>query len=360
MFDSMGTLSRRALLPAQALRLFDFYMKGTRIIDDDNDILMELCLDADSALSRMQRPARISHILMSSASIASNENLALRQNIAIAYHELARLYEQLGHSDSAQRRARKAEKWGYVQGNSANGNNNSDSSDNSTGAKQGSSGASSTRSNKVVPALTNTTIPEDIFDHNEPPTIIRHSLPDANTHLNDIHQLVYCLSLLSIGSVSTSDLNDREKEWCQAISNDQDEHERLHKLASDVIDMFINEDIKTESTVTEVVALTPILDQAQFRRLLMTLVNGISQNIMLAVHLLEGLAQLMQNGPSGYLGSDDLVLTLNTLSSRLQGTHGQSGDHLYRLSAAVSHVLDVMVNNQVKGLKREQLHEPLA
>ncbi|KAF9904261.1 hypothetical protein BX616_001367, partial [Lobosporangium transversale] len=355
MFGLTKPPSRSALSPIQALRLFDFYMKGTRTLDDDNDIVLELCLDADSVLSRIQRPARKSIVPISSGSSTSNGDMTLHQSIASAYYDLARLFENLGHLDDAQRRDKKAEKWGYIQRNNNNNNN-------SNNTKQKGNVTSSAKSNtmvKAIPAHTTATIAKDIFNHNELPIVIKHALPESGTHLNDIRQLVYCLRLLSTASIPTNGLNDHEKEWRKAISNDQDECERLRKLVSDVIEMFIREDVKNEAAVAEAVSLAPILDQSQFRTLLMTLVNGISRNIILETHLLGGLAQLIQRAPLGYLESGDLVSILSSLSFRLQGTHTQSGDHLYRLSATVSHVLDAMVNNQVKDLKREQLHEPL-
>ncbi|KAF9914826.1 hypothetical protein BX616_007484 [Lobosporangium transversale] len=358
MFGNTDTPPRSVLLPAQALKLFDFYIKGARTIDDNSsDIVMELCLDADSVLSRIHKPMRKSLASISSTSSASNEDLRLRKSIASAYHELGRLFEQLGHSDVAQRRNKKAEKWGYIQGSDNNDSNNS----NSNSSKQESSGPINSRLIRTVKTVqVIATIPKDVFNQDEPPTVIRYGLPEPESHLNDIHQLVYCLSLLSLASIKTDDLNDDEKKWCQAILSDQDEYERLGKLASDVIEMLIGDELKTEISVAEVVTLAPVLDQVQFRALLMALVNGISQNIMLETHLLEGLAQLVQRAPPEHLDSDDLITILNTLSSRLQGTHGQSTDHLYQLSATVSHVLDAMVSTQVKDLKREQLHEPLA
>ncbi|KAF9897156.1 hypothetical protein BX616_006086, partial [Lobosporangium transversale] len=285
---------------------------------------------------------------ISSASSASNEDMTLRQGIASAYYELAHLLEHLGHSNDAQKRHKKAKKWGYIQGNN---NTNNDSNNSSNITKQPISGARSNRPNRMVkaaPVRTTATIYNSIFNQGEPLIATKRGLPDAGAHLNDIHQLVYCLSLLSLAPTQTNDLNDLEKKWRQAISHDQDEHEQLCKLASDVIEIFISDEIKTEASVAEVVALSPVLDQAQFRTLLMALINGISQNIMLETHLLEGLARLMQCAPPGHLDSDDLVTILNTLNSHLQGTHGQSTEHLYRLSATVSHVLDAMVNIQVK------------
>ncbi|KAF9899029.1 hypothetical protein BX616_003348, partial [Lobosporangium transversale] len=363
MFSSMISPSRSALSPAQALRLFDLYMQGTRTIEDDSILVTELCLDADSVLSRIHESWKKSFASMTSASSTSsgsNEDMVLHQSIGSAYYQLARLFEQLGHSADAQRRDKKAEKWGYIQGSSSNDNNSSN-----IAAKQQVSGSSSSKLSKMmetgqfIPVQAIATISKNIFNHNQPPTVIRHHLPDVDARLDDIYQLAYCLNLLPTAPIQTHGLNNHEREWQQAISINQDEHDRLHKLASDVIELFISDEIKAEATVGEVLTLAPVLNQAQFRALLAALINGISQNIMLETHLLEGLAQLIHHDPLGHLDSDDLVKILNTLNSCLQSTHGQSGDHLYRLTAAVSHVLDVMVNNQVKGLRREQLHEPL-
>ncbi|KAF9898661.1 hypothetical protein BX616_003762, partial [Lobosporangium transversale] len=367
MFGSINFPSRNTLSPAQALRLFDLYMQGTRSIEDDSILVTELCLDADSVLSRIQKSWKMSFASMTSTSSTSsgpNEDMALHQGIGSAYYELARLFEQLGHSTDAQKRDKKAEKWGYIQG-SNNNNSNNDSNSNNVTANRQVNGSSSSKLSKVMetvqftPVQTIATISKDIFNHDEPPTVIRYTLPDVDASLDDIYQLAYCLSLCPTAPIQTNDLNKHEKEWRQAISSNQDEHDRLRKLTSDVIELFISDGVKAEA-VAEVVTLAPALDQTQFRVLLAALINGISQNIILETHMLEGLAQLMHHAPLGYLDSDDLVSILTTLNSRLQNTHGQSTDHLYHLSATVSHVLDAMVNNQVKGLKREQLHEPLA
>ncbi|KAF9896310.1 hypothetical protein BX616_007708, partial [Lobosporangium transversale] len=281
--------------------------------------------------------------------------MVLRQDIGSAYYQLARLFDQLGHSADAQRRDKKAEKWGYIRGS-----NNNDSNNSIIAVNQQVSESKMMEPVRFTPVQAITTISKDIFNHNESPTVIRYNLPDVDASLDNIWQLAYCLSLFPTASIQTNDLNNHEKEWQQAISSNQDEHDRLRKLRSDVIELFISDEIKAEATVAEVVALAPVLDQTQFRALLAALINGIRQNVILETHLLEGLAQLMRHAPLGYLDSDDLVSILDSLNSRLQSIHSQSEDHLYRISATVSHVLDAMVDNQVKGLKREQLHEPLA
>ncbi|KAF9904119.1 hypothetical protein BX616_001399, partial [Lobosporangium transversale] len=328
--------------------------------DHDYDIVMELCLDAGSALSRIQRSMR-----KSLASSTSDKDMMLRQRVGSAYYELARLHEHLGHSNDTQRFDKEARKWGYIHG----GNTVCQAPyfAHFTGcSKQGSDGDNNSkgrRVTRVVEAIKRhriATVPKDIFDHDVAPMTISCSLLGADEYLDDTKQLVYCLSLLSTSSTSTAGLTAQEQQWCQVTLTDQDEQERLRTLVSDVVTMFISDEIKTEATVTEVVSLAPVLTLDQFKALVMTLVNGVSQNIILDTHLLEGLVQLMQYAPLGYLDSDDLVTILKALSFRLQGVHNQSSIHLYRLSITISHILDAMVSSQVKGLKREQLHEPLA
>ncbi|KAF9909407.1 hypothetical protein BX616_011186, partial [Lobosporangium transversale] len=364
MFSKTYTSTRGVLSPSMALRLFNLYIENTRRIDNDNNILMELCLDASFALSRIHQSD-----IKNLASPASNEDRILCQGIASAYNEVARLFEHLGRSSDAEKNDRKARKWGYVQDSnityhepsqitkSININNNNSQNNSSTSVSRLKEAI------KIVGTATTNSIaiiPSDIFDHNVPQVVFKYNLPQPDVHLNDIHQLAYCLNLLPTAPHPLSNLTIQEQEWALATSNDRDEQERLFNLASDVITMFIHDDIKAEATVAEVVVLAPVLDYDQYRTLLLALINGISQNIMLETHLLEGLAQLMQHAPLGYLDSDDLVHILNTLSSRLQGTHEQSSSHIHQICVTVSHVLDAMVNNQIKGLKREQLHEPLA
>ncbi|KAF9913701.1 hypothetical protein BX616_009717 [Lobosporangium transversale] len=353
MFGATYTSTRGVLSPSKALRLFKLYMEDTHRIDNDHDVLMELCLDADFALSRIQQSEK-----KRIASSASNEDKVLCRSIASAYYEITRLFERLGRMNDAQKSDRKAEKWGYIQGSNPISNNNSCGQEYSDISISKMKGLIKVVSTSAIHNIA--IIPTGVFDHDVAQVGFKCNLPHPDARLNDTQQLAYCLSLLPTAPQPLKGLTAQEQEWSLARSDDLTEQDRLHSLASDVITMFIHEGIKTEATVAEVVMLAPVLNYDQYRALLMALVNGINQNIMLETHLLQGLAQLMQHVPLGYLDSDDLVNTLNMLDSHLRGTHGQSSDHIYRLCVSVSHVLDAMVNSQVKGLKRGQLHEPLA
>jgi hypothetical protein len=146
----------------------------------------------------------------------------------------------------------------------------------------------------------------------------------------------------------------------QAIEKDTDEQDRLKTMATEVIRAFKRDELKDDKAITEVVYLAPVLDENDFKKLLQEFYSGIDHSGLLNVHLLEGMAQLIQGGGPGYLDADDLVKILGLLSTRLQSTHNQSSLHMYQLMLAVSHVLDAMADTHVTGLDREKLHEPLS
>ncbi|KAF9904967.1 hypothetical protein BX616_001133 [Lobosporangium transversale] len=362
--------SRSVLSPSIALKLFTIYTENAR--DYGKEIALELCLDAVAVLSRIHRSVRKALITST-----RNEDKTLCQNVATAYYDLARSFERLGQPDEARNNDRKAEKWGYVQGrnvvrprppsisSSINDLNDKDSiSYNDTKRRESTCifNSEPEKPTKIVEPTTTdgtTIIPIHIFSRDVAPTAIRYSLPDAGTRLNDIGQLVYCLSLLPGAPIPTTELSGEEREWSLAMSKDRSEQERLYNLASNVITMFISDGIKTEATVTEVVSLAPVLSRDQFKALLAAFTNDIQKSTVLDTYLLEGLGQLMQHAPLGYLDSDDIIKILDTLTFCLKEVNSQSDDYLHHLSTAVSRALDVMVDNQVKGLKPEQLHEPL-
>jgi hypothetical protein len=78
------------------------------------------------------------------------------------------------------------------------------------------------------------------------------------------------------------------------------------------------------------------------------------------MHQLEGLAQLIQGADTGFIEADDFVKILKLFSTRLQDTHRQSPNQLYKLTLTVSQVLDAMADAGVKDLDRVTLHEPLS
>ncbi|KAG0014915.1 hypothetical protein BGZ80_010150 [Entomortierella chlamydospora] len=199
-----------------------------------------------------------------------------------------------------------------------------------------------------------------IFDQNTSPPVVKYDLPDVEGQVDSTPQLAYCLSLLDPSLIPKESISDIESEWSQARVNDSDEQNRLRTMASDLIRAFIRDDLKKPDSVAEIVSLAAVLDHDDSRKLLQVLVDDIKQSVLLEVHLLEGLSHLVKNIPSGFMNSDDLVKILELLSIQLEGTHEQSTEHRYQLALTMSNVLDSMVDSQVEGVSREQIHEPLS
>ncbi|KAF9984730.1 hypothetical protein BGZ65_012765 [Modicella reniformis] len=204
------------------------------------------------------------------------------------------------------------------------------------------------------------TIPPTIFAINVGPPTSEIKLPKSDERLISTPQLACCLGLLQASRSNDDNLQPAARKWLQTIEKDSDEQERLKMLSTDVIRAFKRDEIKDAKVVAEVVHLTPVLDKDAFKDLLKEFYKGIDQSGLLDVHQLEGLAQLVQGAGSGYLEADDLVKILELLSTRLRGTHGQSPHYIYRLTTAVSNVLDAMADTEVIALDRVSLHEPLS
>jgi hypothetical protein len=204
------------------------------------------------------------------------------------------------------------------------------------------------------------TIPAHIFAENVRPPTVPAKLPGPDERLLDTPQLACCLGLLSDSHELDNILEPATRKWLQDTENDKDEHERLKLLSRDLIRTFLNEAIKDDKAVAEVVCLAPVLDKDTFRELLKSFYDGIKHSESLDIHQLQGLAHIIQGADTNYLDTDDLVTILKFLTDRLSGTHSQSLEHIYRLTLATSNVLDAMADTKVKGLDREKLHQPLS
>ncbi|KAF9345060.1 hypothetical protein BGX26_003600, partial [Mortierella sp. AD094] len=209
---------------------------------------------------------------------------------------------------------------------------------------------------KIAPSGDVTQSLQKISDQNVTPTVANYALPEVGARIASTLQLAYCLSLLGPSMVSKEELSQAESGWLQANFNNLNERDRLKSTATDLIKAFIQDELKKPNVVNEVASMAAVLDQGDFQRLLQAFVDGVDQSVLLEVHLLDGLAQLIRNAPQGYIDADDLINILKLLSIRLKDTHKQSTQLSHRLVLTISHVLDSMVDSQVKGLSRQQLH----
>ncbi|KAF9105125.1 hypothetical protein BGX27_009794 [Mortierella sp. AM989] len=280
-----------------------------------------------------------------------------RDQLGRLYTELGNAYKNLGYNDLAETSYERARKWGYIHDTHRQPElPTSIHADNDETPAKTFSPASIKRASDLIP--------RQIFVQDVPQPVARYSPPEGDKRITSTPQLAYCLGLLSDRTQSSQDLdkavhNESESCWLNNILSDTDEQVELHALATNVVEEFINDRLKQENAVAEVICLASSLDSALHRKLLITFIDGIENSVLLDVNLLEGLAQLIECARPGSLMADDLVKILERLSTRLQSTHGQSKDYMYRLTLAVSHVLDAMYDREVTGLKREQLHGPL-
>ncbi|KAG0064172.1 hypothetical protein BGZ89_009311 [Linnemannia elongata] len=235
----------------------------------------------------------------------------------------------------------------------------------------------------------------DIFLENLPKPVIKNDLPALLDRIEVTQQLVYCCRLLiesqdiisPTGAAgegqteeSAADLqessrtelqdsgvngpqawepNETERAWIRAIDQDSIRQDRLRWLVTKVVQEFAKDDIKGSASIKEVVILGPVLDRDTYRSLLSCFIAKFEQYTILDVTLLQGLVQLVECAPPGYLEDDDLVRTLAVLRQRLNGTHRPSSELMYQILIAICRLLDVMVNSSVKGVSRLGQHQPL-
>lgn len=360
MLGSIFSSARSALSPYEVLDLANDYLESARR-HKNLKIALILCDDAEASLSQMKKALRKAD---------APETLAdqtLRGKIAAVYFEHGKVLEKLDQRDKAQASFKKAEKYGYVQGQAASpATPRPDSTRNSiySALIPSSTFVASPRHSSLLSQRStgrdSAVLPPALFAQNVPPPLLQYDLPKADERLSSTPQLAYALSLSLAAALSDIPLSPEERTWSQATAENADETERLQTLATDVVRAFINDELKEGETVAEVTCLAPILERENGRKLLMKFIDGIEHTVLLDVHLLKGLAHLMQNSASDYLAEDDLVKLLDHLGTRLKETHGQSTQYMYQLTLAVSQVLDAMADSHVTNLARETLHAPLA
>lgn len=193
------------------------------------------------------------------------------------------------------------------------------------------------------------------FVENVGPPTASCALPELNKQLIDTPQLAYCLKVLN------EEVPDEvAKQWRKDTVKDLEELNRFSTLVRNVVRAFERDELKDADAIAEVTTLAPFLGRPDFRFLLAHFVDGLEHSILLNVHSLEGIARLMRSAAPNTLNADDLVRTLGCINKRMHLVHGQAPDYVYQMTTTVSRVLDAMADSHVKGLKREDLHEPLS
>ncbi|KAG0373480.1 hypothetical protein BGX24_011644 [Mortierella sp. AD032] len=212
---------------------------------------------------------------------------------------------------------------------------------------------------------------QPIFLHNLAKPFFRTPLPKPGSRFSSTHQLAFANRLVlktqstlipssfSLDTLSDNEqdvvLDETEQAWLMAMEDDTLEQSRVRTLATHIATEFLNTPRNDSIAVAEVVLLGPVLDRG--------VLDGMT---LLDIDLLQGLVQFIHDASPGYLIDDDLVKILRVLRQRLKGTFkvlGDDGtpasDHVYRLTDAVSRMLDAMMEGNIKSLHRTEDHKPL-
>ncbi|KAF9120368.1 Transducin (beta)-like 1 X-linked receptor 1, partial [Mortierella sp. 14UC] len=209
----------------------------------------------------------------------------------------------------------------------------------------------------------------DIFRADAPKPMVRSPTPiHPQARMESTLQLVFCASLLlEDHHLSTSQssptevcvLDDAGRRWFDAIQEDLPAQTRIRWLVSRLVAEFLKDPSPGPEAIFEVVILGPVLCQADYRALLSCFIMRFDNSALLNINLLQGMIQLLQSAPSGFLADDDLVHIVSSIRKRLESTHAPDRVHVYQLVFAVSKILEVMVRGEVKGLNRQRDHQSL-
>ncbi|KAF9354873.1 hypothetical protein BGX26_007258 [Mortierella sp. AD094] len=353
--------SRNSLSSQESLDLAKLHLENARK-EKRPKMALALCNDANDLLSNMKRAIK------KSQTPQGVSDQTLRDEVAIVYFELGKVLESFGDRSKAQVSYKKVAEWGgriqepgrliLSKGLYKDPHSVKDTSSLSVSLPDTQSSSPPLLS-QVSPVSNADIAPPQIFAEDMHLPVIACKLPKAGETLRDTAQLTYCLSLLQSPPLSEGGLGQAARDWLMVTKADSSEQERLDYLATGVIRALGQDELKNSDAVGEVVFLSLVLLKEDYRNLLGRLVDGFERSYLLDFSLLEGLAQLIQGASQNYLEADDLVKILGLISKRLQDTHGQSTEHIYRLTQAISNVLDAMADSHVTGIDRERLHEPL-
>ena len=381
MFDNRVS-SKRSPLPLQGeLDLVNIYLEQghTASKEGKREVALVLCDEAQASLSQMKKIVK--------AAKAIQDVTDLNRGVGGAFFELGKLLDELNQPERAKESYKKAQEWGYSKAEKSSISAlpplhstvatvtpmpleavvsvRADPSPKTTNVLQQPPKASVTTTAR--PALgkpakvdVDVSVVGDFFTEDKTPPVIKYKLPEPDERLLNTHQLAYCLQLLKAPPSSDDPHHDLALDWVKAVQINEDEQERLSTLTTNLLRAFLRDELKGPTAIAEVACIAPFLSRNDFRHLLGLFIESIDKSTLLDVNSLEGLAKLVQGANEGYLEATDLVKILEVLNARLQATHGQTQDFIYRLMLAVSNVLDAMADCNVAGLDRVTLHECLA
>ncbi|KAF9274503.1 hypothetical protein BGZ68_000582, partial [Mortierella alpina] len=326
MFNKVS--SKRSPLPPQSeLELVNIYLQQGRAVskDGESEIALVLCEEAEASLSKMKKGVR--------AAEAVQDVTDLRRGIACAFYELSKLLAELKRHERAKESYRRAKEWGYTEVEelsistppSLKGVSAITSPPHSVAEaeaadqpslkitkgtqlpiKGSNSAATQLAIGRSATMDVEKSVVGDFFTQDKNPPVIEYKLPEPDERLANTHQLVYCLGLLRSPPSPDDPHQDSALHWVKATRTNEDEQERLNTLTTNLVRVFIRDELKGPTAIAEVACIAPFLNMTDFRCLLELFVGSIEKSTLLDIHSLDGLAKLVQGANEGYLEAADL------------------------------------------------------
>ncbi|KAG0298721.1 hypothetical protein BGZ98_000094, partial [Dissophora globulifera] len=201
-------------------------------------------------------------------------------------------------------------------------------------------------------------IPASIFAKDYHPQLFKGTPPKVDEDFSDTHQLAYCLAILQ-ASPSPGDLIDEATRiWLHKTKTNEEEQERIKTMATNTLLEFMRDGLQDEKTTAEIACIAPLLDSSNFQSLIGIFVNSLKDSALLPIHTLEGLDRVIKYANPGSMDHNDLIKILEHVKLCLQ-TYTQSSSHTYRLMRSISHILDTMVDGNIKDLDHKKIHTSL-
>ena len=162
------------------------------------------------------------------------------------------------------------------------------------------------------------------------------------------------------------------KELVRAFERTQDPQARknLTKIMLAVINEFASQPVKSLDNIKEIIPLAACDDKEVQDNLLEMVINPIATSQLVHEDMVQGLAQIVElmfqkeHGKESTVSKDALVKVLTVIATQMQALHTQDGDEhtskqLEIFLIAARNLLDVMVDQDVKGLSKDSLRDPL-
>ncbi|KAG0301958.1 hypothetical protein BGZ98_007917 [Dissophora globulifera] len=371
------SLSAPGVSPTTSLQIANVLLEEAQKAHElhDKEIVDTCCYLAKKLLFKIKEPS-------SKASIKDELDPSLRERIALALHKHSELVKNDKDAKASRIKANKFAPQPKITGapptppasststtpskSSSSSRTLSATSSPSPPATNSTPATQNTVSSSHIPVTeTSTTdianVHETIFQANIQPPGLSLSIPPPLENVEDIPQLVSCLSLIHQRSFrelrqDALSLNSTASLWLAGTGSIESEVKRLKDLAKNLIRAFGADEFQDKEVVAQILHLVPVLEEDACRGLLAQFIKTLEEQI-LNFAALNGLALLIRHSNPGHLRRRDLVTTLALVNKLLKAT--DEPNDIYELVTTIANVMDAMTYSGMKGLDQVEVYTPL-